>query len=107
MMGTLSLFGELPSTGRTAKRALNVRSSETKADTSHQSLSVRLTRSLITAGLVKGITPLSVRTTYGLAIRDFAFLPLDGGDAGAPQKVYSSLRDCRDAAQPNASEATP
>lgn len=78
MRETPFLFGELLSTARTGKKALNARSSETRARTSRQSLSDRLTQSLITAGLIKGITPSSVRQTSGLAIRDFASLPLDG-----------------------------
>jgi hypothetical protein len=45
------------------------------------SLSVRQTRSLISSGLIAGITPSFVRKTSGLAIRDFASLPLDGGGA--------------------------
>jgi hypothetical protein len=92
------LFGDTNATDTTSSKALTVRFSETRARTARQSLSDRLTQSLITAGLVKGITPLSVRATSGLAIRDFAFLPLDGDDAGAPQKVCSSSRGCHDAA---------
>ena len=77
-----SLFGENISIIRSrSRKALNARSSETKVRTSRQSLSDRLTPSLITLGLVRGTTPKSVRQTSGAAIRDFASLPLDGGGA--------------------------
>lgn len=56
-------------------------SSETKALRSRQSLSDRLTQSLITAGLVRGITPTSVRRRSGQPMLDFAFSKLDGVDA--------------------------
>lgn len=93
MKETPFLFGELLSTGRTAKRASNARSSETKARTYRRSLSDRLAQSLITAGLIKGTTPLLVRQTFGLAIRDFAFLPLDGGEADKATAANSSSND--------------
>jgi len=84
--GMLSLFGEITSTTRyRRKRALNARSSATKARANRQSLSDRLTKSLITAGLIKGTTPRLVRKTLGLSIQDFASLPLGGGDVDTPK----------------------
>lgn len=79
-METLSLFGERLNTGRMAKKALNARSFGTRAQSDRLSLSDRLTQSLITAGLVRGTTPLSIRRQCGVPIRDFALLPLDGSD---------------------------
>jgi hypothetical protein len=76
------LFGEGRCTAATAKKALNAQYLETKGQSCRQSLSDRQTQSLITAGLIKGTTPLFVRKTSGLAIRDFALLPLDGGSVG-------------------------
>jgi hypothetical protein len=81
MAATRDLFGDGFST-TADKKASTVRSSETKAHSYRPSLSDRLTRSLITSGLVAGITPMSVRKTLGLAIRDFASLPLAGVHAG-------------------------
>lgn len=49
--------------------------------TGRVSLSDRLTQSLITSGLVKGITHTSIRKQSGAAIRDSALWPLDGGNA--------------------------
>lgn len=74
------LFGDNSST-IAGKKASTAQSSATRATSSRRSLSDRLTRSLITSGLVAGITPTSVRKTFGLAIRDFASLPLAGDDA--------------------------
>ena len=87
---TPSLFGGDHCIAPTSKQASNARFSETRASTFRQSLSVRQTRSLITAGLVRGITPSLVRQTSGLAIRDFASLPLDGGEPAKSQVEGSS-----------------
>jgi hypothetical protein len=46
-----------------------------------QTLSDRLTPSLIALGLVRGITHTSIRKQSGAAIRDSALWPLDGGNA--------------------------
>ena len=81
-----SLFGELQPIDRMAKKASNVRSSATKGRSDRPSLSDRQTQSLITAGLVAGTTPSSIRMLSGVAIRDFASLPLDGGTAENPRK---------------------
>ncbi len=63
------------------KPASTVPSSETKVRTYRASLSDRLTPSLISAGLVNGITPTSTRQVSGQAIRVFAFLRQAGGGA--------------------------
>lgn len=76
------LFGGEPSFVRTVKKVSNAPYSGTKVRTRHQSLSDKLTKSLITSGLVAGTTPSFVRKQFGVAIRDFASLPLDGGDVG-------------------------
>ena len=51
------------------------------------SLSDRLTPLLISAGLVKGITHMSIRKQSGAAIRASALWPLDGGAADEPKAV--------------------
>lgn len=63
----------------------------TKARTSQASLSDRLTRSLIESGLVKGITPMSIRQMSGQPIQALAFDTPDGGDAGEPEAGSSCL----------------
>lgn len=64
-----------------ASLASTVPCSETSPGTSRRSLSDRLTQSLITAGLVKGITPTSTRQQFGQPIRVLAFDTPDGGAA--------------------------
>lgn len=76
-MQTLFLFGENSLTDQDNKELIALFSA-TKANTSHQTLSDRLTPSLISAGLVKGITPMSVRKKLGAPIPDFV-LWLPGG----------------------------
>jgi hypothetical protein len=79
---TLSLFGETTSTiPFQSKRGSNARSSATKVRSYLPSLCDRLTPSLITAGLVRGITPKSVRRRLGAEILDIVSLRLDGDDA--------------------------
>lgn len=56
-------------------------SSATKARTRRQTLSDKLTPSLISLGLVSGITPTSIRQLSGQPIRVFAFCGPDGGAA--------------------------
>jgi hypothetical protein len=77
---TPCLFGESLSTIVDNKESI-VPCSATKAQSDLPTLSDRLTQSLITAGLVKGITHTSIRKQYGLAIRASALWPLDGGNA--------------------------
>lgn len=77
--GTPSLFGENSSTTAVSK-ASTARRSETKAKSYLPSLSDRLTRSLITSGLVKGTTPSFVRRQCGVEIPDTVFSWRDGGD---------------------------
>jgi hypothetical protein len=77
---TPSLFGENSST-TAAKQASTAPFSETKARANRQSLSDRLTQSLISSGLVRGITHTSIRKQCGAVIRATALWPLDGGNA--------------------------
>lgn len=78
--GMLFSFGE-SSSMTAASKASTALSSATKARTDPRTLSDRLTQSLITAGLVKGTTPTSIRHQLGAAIRASALWPLDGGNA--------------------------
>lgn len=87
---TLFSCGGVPSTDRTRKRELSARFSGTRARRSHPSLSDRLTRSLITSGLVCGITPLSIRQLSGQPIRVLAFDTPAGPAAASPEKAFSS-----------------
>lgn len=61
------------------RRELIVLFSATKARFSHLSLSDRLTPSLMSCGLVCGITPMSIRERLGAEIPDFAFSLPGGG----------------------------
>lgn len=90
---TLFSSGDMSDIASTVRKGSTVQSSETRARTDRLSLSDRLTQSLITAGLIKGITPSLIRGMSGAAIRDFASLPLDGGAAVDPKKVYLFSRD--------------
>lgn len=63
------------------KKASIAPSSAMKARTFRRSLSDRLTQSLITHGLVCGITPTSIRQLCGQPIRALAFGSPDGGGA--------------------------
>lgn len=88
-----SLFGE--STSTTPSRhnmASSAPSFGTKRQpaTSHPSLSDRLTPLLISAGLVRGTTPRSVRKQLGARIRDTVFYALDGDAAEQPKAACSS-----------------
>jgi len=65
----LDLFGE-NSSMTAGKMALTAHSSEMKAKSNRVSLSDRQTISLIKSGLVKGITPTSVRKQFGAPIPD-------------------------------------
>ena len=58
-----------------------VRYSATNRSIVAATLSDRLTQSLISAGLVAGITPTSTRKRYGQAILDFAICVQVGGGA--------------------------
>jgi hypothetical protein len=77
---TPCLFGESSSTPADSKESI-APSSATRVRSDLPTLSDRLTQSLITAGLVKGITHTSIRKQSGAAIRDSALWPLDGGSA--------------------------
>ena len=76
-----SLFGESLSMAPANKES-TAPSLETKANICHLSLSDRLMPSLIASGLVRGVTPMSIRHELGAVIRDSALWPLDGGNAG-------------------------
>ena len=75
------------------KSASTAPCSETRDRTYRPSLSDRLTQSLITAGLVKGITPTSIRGASNQPIRVLAFDTPDGSDAASPKAGCSSLND--------------
>lgn len=79
----------------TGNSASNAVFSATKADTSHLSLSDRLTLSLISSGLVRGITPSLTRKQSGQPIQVLALDTPDGGDAARRNVGCSSLSDCR------------
>lgn len=79
---TPSLFGgNISTTPFPLKPGLNAPFSGTKAKSRPQSLSDKLTPSLITAGLVRGITPRSIRKKCGAVILDGASFEPDGGNA--------------------------
>lgn len=74
---TLSLFGGVSLT--TADRAeLTALCFGTSLDAEAASLSDRLTQSLITSGLIAGITPTPIREKCGAAIPDIVLLGPDG-----------------------------
>lgn len=77
---TPDLFGESSST-TAAKKASTAPSSETKARSKAATLSDRLTPSLISFGLVRGITPTSIRKRSGVPIPDIVFHAPDGSVA--------------------------
>ncbi len=81
------LFGESSLTIQASKES-TAPCSETKADTNPQTLSDRLTQSLISAGLVKGITPMSVRKQLGAAIPDIVSWQRDGISADLLKADY-------------------
>jgi hypothetical protein len=91
-MQTPSLFGGDLSTTPDSRES-TVPCSETKARSYHRSLSDRLTPSLISAGLVKGITPMSIRQLSGQPIRVLAFDMPDGVDVVAQKAAYSSSKN--------------
>lgn len=78
--GILFSYGENSKT-TVDKLELTAPFSEAKARTARLSLSSRLTLSLIIAGLVKGITPTSIRRRCGAPIQDIVSWSRDGGDA--------------------------
>ena len=81
---TLFSFGE--SSSMTADSEASIApSSGTKARTYRVSLSDKLTQSLITSGLVRGITPSSVRKQLGAPIRVIASFGPAGVDVEKPE----------------------
>jgi hypothetical protein len=60
------------------RAASTARHSETNQGCSLPTLYARRAQSLLIAGLIAGITPMSIRKRFGADCRDAAFLPLDG-----------------------------
>lgn len=75
-------YGASAATEETAKMASNAVSLGTKGTTYRRSLSDRLTLSLISSGLVCGITPSLTRKQSGQPIQVLAFDMPDGAGAG-------------------------
>ncbi len=86
------------------KKASTVPYSETKDLTSPASLSDRLTLSLISAGLVCGITPTSIRGASNQPIRVLAFDMPVGADVALQKVACSSLSADANVSTPEASE---
>ena len=84
-----SLSGASSSTTADSK-ASTAQSFATNLRTYQASLSDRLTQLLISHGLVKGITPTSIRQMSGQPIRALAFDTPDGSDAAKPRAACSS-----------------
>jgi hypothetical protein len=84
---TPSLFGESSSTTADSRESI-APCSETKARIDQATLSDRLTESLISAGLVKGIIPTSIRKRSNPLIPAIALWLRDGGDADEPKAGY-------------------
>jgi len=84
-----SLFGESISTTQSLNRkASSAPSSATKAKPYRPSLSDRLTPSLISAGLVRGTTPKSIRRRLGAVMLDIAFSKPGGEGADSVRADY-------------------
>jgi hypothetical protein len=64
------------------RKELIAQLSETRAGSDRRTLSHRLTKSLISPGLVKGITPMSLRRQLGAPIADFVLYLPDGTREG-------------------------
>lgn len=92
LQAMLPLSGAERNTAATGKRASNVPSFGTRARSSRPSLSDRLTASLITSGLVCGITPSSLRKLSDQPIRVLAFDMPDGCAAATRAAAFSSLK---------------
>lgn len=88
--------GDAANIGKTVKSVPSARFSETKQTTSRRSLSDKLTLSLISYGLVKGITPSSTRKQSGQPILVLALDTPDGSDAAKQQRDSSSLSGKRE-----------
>jgi hypothetical protein len=83
-----ALLGDESFTASMNKPESAAPSLETKGNSYPVSLSDRLTVSLITAGLVKGIIPTSMRRRSGQQILDSVLLPLDGGEADEQREDF-------------------
>jgi hypothetical protein len=85
--------GAIPSIAATGKRGLSATSSATKVRTYRRSLSDKLTLSLISSGLVCGITPSLTRKRSGQPILVLALDVPGGGAAERPSAGSSSLSE--------------
>lgn len=83
-----SLFGESLLTIQ-VRKASTAPFFETKASTSAQTLSDKLTPLLISRGLVKGVIPTSMRMQSGQQMLASAFFEPGGADADKPKAGYS------------------
>ena len=92
---TPRLSGDTQSIGGTTKLESSVRFSEMKERGSRRSLSDRLTLSLISAGLVCGISPSLTRKQSGQPILVLALDTPDGGDAARRNEGSSYLSEHR------------
>jgi hypothetical protein len=90
-METPPSCGAERSTAATIRKASNARSFGTRVRTYRRSLSDRQTASLITAGLVCGITPSSTRKLSGAKVAVLAFDTPGGAIAAEPPATSSSL----------------
>lgn len=82
--------GATRATGKMGRKASSAACSATRARTYRPSLSDRLTQSLISSGLVCGITPSSIRKASNQPIRGLAFVMPDGADAQKPRSAVCS-----------------
>lgn len=87
-------LGDTRATAKTGRKASNAACFATKARTYRPSLSDRLTPSLISSGLVCGITPSSIRKASNQPIRGLAFgTPVGAAAPKSRSAVCSSLSD--------------
>ena len=94
---TQDLFGEVSSAMPESEESIAHFSAMKTRRCYRQSLSDRLTSSLMRSGLVAGITPTSIRRRCGAKIPATAFLWRGGRDAVSPQAENSSSKGSCDA----------
>lgn len=87
-------LGATRDTEKTGKSVSNAACFGTKGSTSRRSLSDRLTPSLISSGLVCGITPSLTRKQSSQPIQVLALDTLAGGAVAERNAGYSSLSAC-------------
>lgn len=100
LMQTQCLFGGASSMTADSA-AFAAQCSETKGQSYRASLSDRLTPLLISAGLVRGITPSSMRLASDQRTPAFAFYEQDGGGVVSRRAACSSSNDNRRADRTN------